>query len=236
MAKYKNPWLNDPVVEPPPGLEHMADRTQFIMDAAMVRPKWQYLERITDAYLQPLLGDNRVEVLSLNRLFEEFAAISVVSPMSVIAAYSGYRCDGRLDLYPDVDGERRYYLEAFRVDSSLDAATESIYVALHILTKYAVWHGRYGRDYTMLVNPDLPNHWPISCAARYEEGLATFYRDKIDRPFGIRVSRRKNRYYVSCLSLYFNGAILDWTVRLEAGSIVRLQPEIVFPAQCHVVY
>lgn len=233
MAKYTNPWINDPVVEPPINLEEMADRTQFIVGTSMVRQKWQLLEEITDAYLENIV---ECRVLSLNLLFDQYYDISVISPLSVMAKYAGSSRDGCIELYAEGKGEKQHFLNGLSVGSSLEGIIEIAYVAWHIYTKHAHWHGRYGRAYTMLVDHKQLTDRNIDCRVKHEHDMAMYYKDIIERPLGIRVSKRNGRHYLSCLSLYYDGDIVDKTVRLESGRVINIQPEIVFEAPSHIMY
>lgn len=232
----RHPRVSFPLIEPPTDLDLMPDRTQFLIDRSLLARKWRLLDEVTEAFVTRWFGlTPHAPPFSLNPLIGQFEAISVRPSLEITVSYQGGPCDGNLGFHTVLNGKEQDMLAALEVRPSIAGFIEALYLAFQIRTKCASWHGLYGRDFTLLPNYFMlrrPRSWvpPEQYRPQYLEG-------KVDRPVGIRVAKRRGRYYLSCMALYAGGTIADMTARVADGNLIYLwPPETVYRSEVKIVY
>ena len=225
----KHPSIVDPVVEVPVSLKLMANRTQFVIDRDMVERKWETLDAIVDAFLDDAISTHDESAFPVNRMFDQFSGVSVAPGLVPMAAYQGGP-NSYLRFYAGEEGQKHHFLTALKIDSSLDGFVEAVYTVFVLPAKRAQWHGLYGRDYELILDPGQFTKPPkrISFGGKFQWLADNYYSGNLNRPLGIRVSKRRDRYYVSCMAVCPTGSVIDLTVRIDRGDVIFIQPEKLF--------
>lgn len=232
----RHPRVSYPVIEAPDELDLMPDQTQFLVDRPLLARKWHSLDAGTDAFIPKGCGITCAPSFSLNPLIAGFEAVSALPSQEITVSYVGGLLDGHLTFITIVEGKQEDMLRALRVTPSIAGFIEAIYLAYHIRTKCAFWHGLYGRNYTLLHNYFLLRR-PQSLSYDPQKFRPGYFRGKADRPAGIRVAKRHGKYYVSCMAIYAFGAIVDMTARVADGRLIALwPPETVYHSVDCVMY
>jgi hypothetical protein len=210
----------------------MANRTQFIVRDDLVRKKWLNLERLAaGSGADP--ANVEAQRAFLDQLFLGCNGITVTHPVTAIFRGSSEWAFSDFELYCEINDERRPFLEALNVHASEEAFVEAVYITMHLRTRFLPWHAVYGGDYAFLFNEE--GVWTHGAAIR--RGELEEIKRKVDRPFGIRVSKRTERYYISCLTAYSSGKIIDRVIRLEGGRIMELSPpDVLCPPRINLIY
>jgi hypothetical protein len=205
-------------------LEHVSEGVEYLIDATIAVRKWHALERTADSFLS--LNEKNIKngekvPSSINGLIGTYVGTSVIPPLTVMATYSGDSHGGHTELYVEIDGRKESYLKALKLENSLEALVEGLFIAFELPKKGAYWHGLYGRDYSFLFD----NNQLIE-VLRNKLKIPPNGNDisKVDRPCGIRISKSEHMLSVSCLAAYPNGTIVNMSAHIDGGRLV-VEPE-----------
>jgi len=226
--RQRHPRVDDPMVDLPADVRQMENRTQFVIEPGAVRRKWQELEESVTSVIAIDSAAREEQRFPLAPLFCRLSGTSVAPAGGLFASCRGnYRCA----LYVDDGVKRHPFLEALKVEPSVHGFVEAVYLALHLPVRFLSWRATCGRDYALLIDEKVD--WTY-----YPQGRALRdVMERVERPVGIRVCNRRDRYYVSCLMAYTSGWIVDRVVRIAAGSVSVLPaPDVVWEPPIKMIY
>ena len=233
------PIVGRQMVPMPIDLDLMENKTEFCVVREVIDAKWKQLEHLTGSFIKDQKASSsdrscngtNIE-FTLGSLFERYESISPVRFANIVGIYVADEFFDGFNVKAEVDGLRSDYLEGLQVDrNTIDSMIESFYVAFQLCrSEFMLDYQQYTRRFLFSTRPLIDSFekagYDHCFPWHYARDL--YYSGKMPRPLGIRVSKRRDRFYVSCMALHSSGIITDKTVRIDNGRLLRLPNDTLF--------